>query len=148
MAAPVMTQAEIDEIGQLTHRLRQIVDDGEGMLAEREDNFKALNGRLDTLEAKSNRAELNADDDDVIDLEERRAVRRKAREQKLQLSAIRNMVAKSFDMRQLSADERAALVPLEGKDGQLNQKLLSLKALNLTDDTLGGFFVLPEIVTE
>src|SRR6185437_5615691 len=31
--------------------------------------------------------------------------------------------------------------------GQINGKLLDLKALNLTDDTLGVFFVLPEIVT-
>jgi HK97 family phage major capsid protein len=147
MAAPVLTQAEIDEIGSLTSRLRQIVDDGEGALAERVDNFKALNNRLDTLEAKQGRVELNADDDDLIDLEERRAARRKARDQKVQLAALRNMVAKSFDMRQISADERGALVPLEGKDGQLNSKLLNLKSLNLTDDTLGGFFVLPEVVT-
>jgi hypothetical protein len=124
MAAPVMTQAEIDEIGSSRTGCARSSTTARAALAERVDNFKALNGRLDTLEAKSNRVELNADDDDLIDLEERRAARRKARDQKAAARGSSQHGREELRHAPALADERAALVPLEGKDGQLNQKLL------------------------
>ena len=137
-----LTPQETEEMGTLVHRLREIVDQGEGWIAEREPNFKSLNTRLDELEAKSARPTLFADgrgDSGEMEAKQRNKQRSKA---------LRSLVASSFNVRNMSADDRANLVPDQLKDGTPNAKGLDLKALNLTDDTLGGFFVLPEVIQD
>src|SRR6185312_9102999 len=136
-----LTEKEMEEMGQLTHRLREIVDQGEGWIAEREPNFKALNERLDQLEAKANRPALFGGEGSNPELET------KAR-QAGQMMALRSLLVNNFKTRDMRREDRERLVPLDGKDGNINARNLDVKALNLTDDTLGGYFVLPEILQD
>lgn len=137
-----VTQKELEEVQQLAHRLREIVELGEGDLAERKANFDALNGRLDAIEAKAARPQLYAGaDGEVVDLDAKR-------QQKARANALRQLFVKNFSTRDMRREDREHLVPLLEKGGEINAKSLDLKALNLTDDTLGGFFVLPEIVQD
>lgn len=140
-----VTKSELEEVQQLTHRLREIVDLGEGELAERKQNFDALNARIDSIETKAARPQLFTGATDAqgepIDFETKA-------QQKARKSAMRALIAADFNLRNMRAEDRANLVPELTKDGSVNSKALDLKALNLTDDTLGGFFVLPEIVQD
>ncbi len=135
----VAERTDMEEMGTLVHRFREIVDQGEGWLAEREPNLKALNDKINDLEAKAGRPTLGGSPADELETK---------RQQKARSSAIRQLVASDFNLRNMRQEDRANLVPLQGKDGEINAKGLDLKALNLTDDTLGGFFVLPEVVTD
>ncbi|MDE1904964.1 MAG: phage major capsid protein [Rhodospirillales bacterium] len=137
------TPQDYEEMQHLTHRLREIVDLGEAQLAERAPNFQALNTRLDQLEAKMTRPALHdgprAADSPDLETKQR---------QKARTKALRSLIASNFTMRNLSTEDRAHLVPDQLKDGTPNAHGLDLKALNLTDDTLGGFFVLPDIIQD
>lgn len=135
----------MEEMGQLVHRFREIVDQGEAWSAERQPAFDAMNTRMDAIEAKAARPQLYAGGVDTkgepVDLETKRA-------QMAERKAFRALVASNFRTANMSAEDRAALIPEETKGGAINSKRLNLKALNLTDDTLGGYFVLPEIVQD
>lgn len=138
---------ELEEVQQLTTRLREIVDLGEAQLAEREPNFKALNDRLDQLEAKGNRPELFSESNgEIIDLEEARERRQKAVERTQRRKAFSMWVRKGLE--RTPKNQREHLVPTEFSAKGWNYDSLDLKALNLTDDTLGGFFVLPDIIQD
>lgn len=134
---------DAQEMGQLVHRLREIVDMGESDLAERKGALDALNARIDTIEAKAARPQMFAGSPatEPVDLETKRR-------QKAESQSFRALVAANFKTANMRPEERAALVPEVTKDGAFNAKRLDLKALNLTDDTLGGFFVLPEVVQD
>ena len=142
-----VSQKELEEVQRLTARLREIVELGEGQLAEREPNFKALNDRLDTLEAKTNRPALFGDSSgEIMDLDEAREKRERTVKAKTYRKAFGTYLRKGFE--RMPKSQREAMIPTEKGEEGWNFKSLDLKALNLTDDTLGGFFVLPEIVQD
>lgn len=146
-----VTWKELEEVQKLTHRLREIVELGESQLAEREPNFKALNDRLDTLEAKTGRPQLfsvggGSADDDLMDADEARDLLAHKQANKMRKKAFNTWIRKGIERTPKAM--REALVPTEQGEQGWNYKSLDLKALNLTDDTLGGFFVLPEIIQD
>lgn len=142
-----LAPVDIEEMGKLTHRLREIVDIGEGELAERKANFDALNNRMDQIEAKANRPALfGTSDGDIVDEDDAQEMRRKSKERKLRRKAFHTFARRGLERTPRS--ERENLVPTEAGEKGWNYSSLDLKALNLTDDTLGGYFVLPEIIQD
>lgn len=142
-------EAQYAEMQRATARLREIVDLSEKELgrgqelAEYKPALDQINQRLDQIEAKASRPQLHegsAGDGGA-------ALEKKERGQK-QSKALRSLIRSNFKTRDMRREDRESLVPELVKDGEFNAKGLDLKALNLTDDTLGGFFVLPEIIQD
>src|SRR5487761_1995303 len=144
-----VTQQDLEEVHKLTSRLHELVDLGEERLGKMQEfgedipHLKALSTRLDEIEAKAHRPGLFAGGTGEGGAE----MERKQRDQ-TRFKALRKLIASGFDMRALPREDREHLVPDQLKSGEYNAKGLDLKALSLTDDTLGGFFVLPEIIQD
>ena len=132
----------MQEVGQLVHRLRELVEWNESDKAERVEEKQRLNDLLNAYEAKAARPQLFAGANaEPIDLETKRR-------QKAESKSFRSLVTSGFQTGRMRAEDREALVPELTKDGAFNASRLDLKALNLTDDTLGGYFILPEVVQD
>lgn len=145
---------DLEEVQRLTQRLREIVDLGEKELGPLKElgeyvpHLKEINTRLDDIEAKAGRPSLFGDSNgDVIDFEEAKARAEKRARDKQRVKAFNHFVRKGIERTPKAM--REALVPTES-DGTKgwNHDSLDLKALNLTDDTLGGFFVLPDVIQD
>jgi HK97 family phage major capsid protein len=144
---------ELEEVQKLTARLREIVDIGEERLGKMKEfaedipHLKAINDRLDQFEAKTQRPGLFGESGgDIIDLEEARAKYEHAVEQKKRHKAFNAFIRRG--MKAMRASEKEHLVPTDAGEQGWNYKSLDLKSLNLTDDTLGGYFVLPDIIQD
>lgn len=144
---------DLEEVQKLTSRLREIVDLGEERLgkmqefAEYTPHLKAINERLDQIEAKAQRPGLFGDTSgDIIDLDEARAKHEKAVVRKQRHKAFNAYIRRG--MKSMRASEKENLVPTDNGGEGWNYKSLDLKSLNLTDDTLGGYFVLPDIIQD
>ena len=93
-----VTEHDLEEVQKLTKRLREIVELGEAQLAEREPNLKAINDRMDLIEAKSNRPSLFGENNgEIIDLDEARERREKAIQQKNRRKAFQAWARKGLD---------------------------------------------------
>lgn len=115
---------EMEELGTLAHRLREIVDTY-GDVAEFKDAFDKLNVRLDTLEAKAARVPLGG----AADADEKHKAK----------DAILTLLRKGE--RRMPRDLRQYVKAADAPES------MDYKALSISDDTLGGYFALPEIVT-
>lgn len=148
-----VTLQDLEEVHKLTSRLRELVDIGEKHIGKMQEygedvpHLKALNARLDEIEAKANRPGLFGDaNGDVIDFDEARERAEKRIRDKKRAKSFNRFVRKGLTP--MRATEREDLVPTEAGNKGWNYESLDLKALNLTDDTLGGFFVLPDIIQD
>jgi HK97 family phage major capsid protein len=125
---------EREEVGQLVHRLREVVDQY-GDVPEFAENLKKIGDRLDALEAKAGRMPLAGGGD-----EDEQAEREAKKAQKLQKRAVIEVLRKGE--RRMARDLKAHLKAADAPEG------MDFKALSISDDTLGGYFALPEIVTD
>jgi HK97 family phage major capsid protein len=148
-----VTNEDLERVHKLTARLREIVDIGEERLGKMQEfaedipHLKALNERLDQMEAKYNRPSLFGESNgDIIDLEEARERQEKAVQRKQRRKAFNVWARKGLE--RTPKNLRENLVPTESGVKGWNYESLDLKALNLTDDTLGGYFVLPDIIQD
>lgn len=148
-----VSEKDLDEVHRLTRRLRELVDVGEERLGKLQEfgedipHLKALSTRLDEIEAKTHRPGLFGESNgEIIDLDEARERQVKAVERKQRHKSFNTWIRKGLD--RLPKSQRENLVPTEAGTKGWNYESLDLKALNLTDDTLGGFFVLPDIIQD
>lgn len=116
---------EVEELGQLTARFREIVDTY-GDVAEFKSALDKLNGRLDALEAKAQQVPLVGGFDSPDE-------KMKAKQ------AIITLMRKGE--RRLPKEMRPYVKMADAPEN------INYKALSIADDTLGGYFALPEIVT-
>lgn len=117
---------EREELGQLTHRLREIVDTY-GDVPEFKSALDAVNTRMDALEAKAQQVPLVGGFDSP-----------EARDAAMAKKAILTIMRRGE--KRLPKDLRQYV---KGADAPEN---MDYKALSIADDTLGGYFALPEIV--
>jgi HK97 family phage major capsid protein len=146
-------EAQYAEMKRATARMHEIIDLSEKELgrgqelAEYKPALDKLNARIDEIEAKANRPGLfGASTGDEVDPDEARAKRERQVEQKLRHKSFTTMMRRG--LKSMRASEREHLVPTDQGGEGWNFKALDLKALNITDDTLGGFFVLPDIIQD
>lgn len=144
---------DLQEVHELTRRLRDIVDIGEERLGKMQEfaedipHLKAINTRLDQIEAKANRPSLfGGSNGEILDLDEAQERQEKAVQRKQRRKAFNHWIRKGLE--RTTKTQREYLVPTESGSKGWNYENLDLKALNLTDDTLGGFFVLPDIIQD
>jgi HK97 family phage major capsid protein len=145
--------ADVTELATLTHRLRELVDLGEADLAERKETFDKLNGRLDAVEVKLGRPTIGGQtqsDGATVATLRRAAFDQWARKGAGDMpSGLKQHLVAAEQL-----DERGNVVGPRANQGSVAAQLANIlppdqvKALFAGDDTLGGYFVIPEIVQD